>query len=247
MTTGAIDMARAAWPEVADAVERGVMAVLAIGAVEQHGPHLPLTTDTDLAHGVARRIADELGALLLPAIAYGDAWSNEAFAGTLSVSRETLRAMVEDIGRGLIRLGVEGLVMINGHFGNREPIALAARALVDLGLPVLHLDYPHLDPLAAEICDSDPAGPGFYHADEVETSMMLALRPEVVDMSQAQAEYPSFPKTFGHEPMQLREFNTTGVFGDPRPATAEKGERLIAGIADASLEIIKAFRLRHAL
>lgn len=244
---GAIDMARAAWPEVAEAVERGVMAILAIGAVEQHGPHLPLTTDADLAHGVARRIADKLGTLLLPAIAYGDAWSNEAFAGTLSVSPETLRAMIEDIGRGLIRLGVEGLVTVNGHFGNREPVALAARSLVDLGLPVLNLDYPKLTSLAAEICDSDPAGPGFYHADEVETSMMLAVRPEAVDMSKAQAEYPIFPETFGHEPMQLREFNTTGVFGDPRPATAEKGEMLIAGIADASLGIIEAFRLRHAL
>lgn len=239
-------MALASWPAVAEAVERGVMAVLAIGAVEQHGPHLPLTTDTDLAHGVARRIADELGALLLPSITYGDAWSNQAFAGTLSISPETLRAMIEDIGRGLTRLEVEGLVVVNGHFGNREPIALAARTLVDLGLPVLHLDYPHLTSLAAEICESEPAGPGFYHADEVETSMMLALRPEAVDMGRAIPEYPIFPKTFGQEPMQLREFNTTGVFGDPRPATAEKGEALIAGITAASLEIIQAFRLRHA-
>lgn len=73
---------------------------------------------------------------------------------------------------------VGGLVTINGHFGNREPIALAARALSELGLPVMHLDYPKLEAFAAEVCGSEPAGPGFYHADEVETSMMLALASE---------------------------------------------------------------------
>jgi len=243
--TGAIDMSCASWPDVAEALERGVIAVLAVGAVEQHGAHLPLTTDTDLAHGVAHRIAEGLGALLLPPVAYGDAWNNEAFPGTISISPATLRAMLEDIGRGLVRMDVEALVIVNGHFGNREPIALAARTLTGQGLPVLHLDYPRLEALAARICESKPAGSGFYHADEVETAMMLAMRPQAVDMSRATAEYPEFPVTFGHEPMQLREFNTTGVFGDPRPATAAKGEALIAGIVEAGLQVVEAFRLRH--
>jgi len=95
---------------------------------------------------------------------------------------------------------------------------------------------------AAEVCDSEPAGPGFYHADEVETSMMLALAPEAVRMDKAVAEYPTFPPEFGREPMQLRSFNSTGVFGDPRPATAETGEKIIARVVAESARRIEAWR-----
>lgn len=241
------DFARSAWPAIDRAVERGSLAVLAVGACEQHGAHLPLTTDTDMAHGVAGRIAGRLDALLLPPITYGDAWNNEAFTGTLSLSPATLRAVIEDIGQGVRRMGARGLIIINGHFGNREPIALAARALVSAGLPVMHLDYPAMEALAGEICESKPAAPGFYHADEVETAMMLALRPEAVDMSLAAPEYPVFPPTFGMEPMQLRDFVTSGVFGDPRPATAAKGEALIEGIVAESLRLVALWRQRNGL
>ena len=128
-----------------------------------------------------------------------------------------------------------------------EPIALAARALGELGLPVLHLDYPHLEALAAEHMESEPAGPGFYHADEVETSMMLALAPESVRLDRARPEYPDFPPLFGSEPMKLSAFNRSGVFGDPRPATAQKGEALIAGIAAESTRLIGLWRAEHKL
>jgi creatinine amidohydrolase len=243
-----LDTATTSWPDIAAAIERGVLAVLSVGAVEQHGAHLPLLTDTVLSAGVARRIAQGLGAILLPPIAYGDAWNNEGFAGTLSIGPSTLRAIIEDIGRGLHRMNVKGLVVINGHFGNREPIALAARTLHEtLHFPVLHLDYPKLETFAAAICDSEPAAPTFYHADEVETSMMLALAPESVDMARAEPEYPQFPETFGLEPMQLREFNHSGVFGDPRPSTAEKGEALLEGIVGESLRLIGIFRVRHSI
>jgi len=234
---------KASWPELEAAIARRLIAVLPVGALEQHGPHLPLTTDTVLASGVARRLAEATDALLLPAIAYGDAWTAEGWAGTLSLSPETLRAVVTDIGRGLQRMGAKGLVTLNGHFGNREPIALAARTLSEAGFRVLHLDYPKLETFAAEICDSQPAGPGFYHADEVETSMMLALAPESVKLDRAAPEYPVFPETFGLEPMQLSAFNRSGVFGDPRGATAEKGERLIAAIVEECVRLVTIWRV----
>lgn len=244
--SGAVDMALASWPDIEAAVKRGAMAVLPVGATEQHGAHLPLTTDTDLAGEVARRLADALGAILLPPVTYGEAWNNSAFPGTLSVRPETLRAMVEDIGSDVAGMGARALITLNGHFGNKEPIALASRVLSEK-LPVLNLDYPNLEKLATAICDSDPAGPGFFHADEVETAMMLAVRPEAVDMGRATPEYPEFPGTFGSEPMQLRVFNASGVFGDPRPATAEKGELLFDGITAGALEIIEQFKVRHDL
>ena len=237
-----LDAASASWEDVAAAITKGLIGVLPVGAVEQHGAHLPLLTDTVMASGVARRIAEGCDGLLLPAIAYGDAWTTEGWAGTLSLSPETLRLTVLDIGRGLMRMGVKGLVTVNGHFGNREPIALAARALGEAGFPVLHLDYPRLEALAGEVMESKPAGPGFYHADEVETSIMLALAPETVRMEKAAPEYPEFPELFGMEPMQLSVFNRSGVFGDPRPATAAKGEAMIAGIAAESVRLIGLWR-----
>ena len=243
----AADFSRTPWVDVARRIEDGTLAVLALGACEQHGAHLPLTTDTDMAHGVSKRLAEELDALLLPPIAYGDAWTASAYPGTISISPRTLQAMMEDIGHELLRMGVQGLVIVNGHFGNREPMLLAARALTTAGLPVCHLDYPRLERLAGEICDSQPAGPGFYHADEVETAIMLAVAPEGVDMERAEPSYPDFPPTFGSEPMQFRDFNPSGVFGDPRPATAAKGEALIAGILGESLRIVAAWRERHGI
>jgi creatinine amidohydrolase len=242
-----LDAASASWEDVSAAIKRGLIALLPVGAVEQHGAHLPLLTDTVMASGVARRIAKGCDGLLLPAIAYGDAWTTEGWPGTLSLSPETLRASVLDIGRGLQRMGVKGLVTVNGHFGNREPINLAARVLSEAGFPVLHLDYPRLEALAADLMDSEPAGPGFYHADEVETSIMLALAPDTVRMDRAQPEYPEFPELFGAEPMKLSAFNTSGVFGDPRPATAVKGEAMIEGIAAESLRLIGLWKTKHGL
>jgi creatinine amidohydrolase len=230
-----LDSARASWPEI-DAAG-GLIALLPVGALEQHGPHLPLDTDTVLATGVARRIATEVGGWLLPAIGYGEAWSAEAWPGTISLSAETLRRSIDDIAHGLQRIGVAGLVTVNGHFGNRAPIAAARYSL-----PALHLDYPGLEQAAAEFCVSKPAGPSFYHADEVETSMMLALAPDAVRMERAVAEYPVFPSDFGTRPMQLREFNSSGVFGDPRPATAATGEKIIARIVDESIALIEQWR-----
>lgn len=242
-----LDTANASWEDVSAAIKVGLIAVLPVGAVEQHGAHLPLLTDTVMAAGVARRIAEACDGLLLPALAYGDAWTAEGWAGTLSVSPETLRRSVNEIGRGLKRMGVKGLVTVNGHFGNREPINTAARLLSEANFPVLHLDYPGFESLAGRLMESKPAGPGFYHADEVETSMMLALAPETVRMELAAPEYPEFPELFGAEPMKLSVFNTSGVFGDPRPATAEKGVAMIEGITAESMRLIGIWKQKWGI
>jgi creatinine amidohydrolase len=237
-----LDVAAASSPEFAAAIRRGAVAVLAVGALEQHGAHLPLSTDTILSLGVARGICEALDGLLMPAIAYGDAWSSEGFAGTISLSPDTLRAVLVDLGRGVKRSGARALIIVNGHFGNREPIALAARVLKEeISFPVLYLDYPGMERLAERICESKPAAPTFYHADEVETSMTLALAPDLVQMQKARPEYPDFPELLGMTPLQLNCFNNTGVFGDPRPATAEKGRALIDGIVAESVRLAQVF------
>jgi creatinine amidohydrolase len=216
--------------------------VMGVGALEQHGPHLPLATDTIIAADVARRLAEATDGLLLPPAPFGDAWNNEGFPGTISISPETVRAVIVDIGRGLKAAGVSGLIVVNGHFGNREPIGRASRELQQSHqFPVLYLDYPGLERLAAEICESEPAAPSFYHADEVETSMILALQPGAVRMELAKPEYPAFPPTYGSEPIMLHTFSATGVFGDPTAATAEKGERLLSGITVECMNRVRPF------
>jgi creatinine amidohydrolase len=237
-----LDAAQATWEEVREKIASGTVAIMGIGALEQHGPHLPLATDTVIAGEVARRLADAVDGLLLPAVPLGDAWNNEGFPGTLSLSPETVRAIVTDIGHGLKGTGIRALVVVNGHFGNREPIARAARELAQRErFPVLCLDYPGLERIAAEICETKSAGPGFYHADEVETSLILALDPSAVRMAKARAEYPIFPRTFGSEPIMLHTFSKSGVFGDPTAATAEKGRRLLAAVTAECLNIVRPF------
>lgn len=237
-----LDTSKAAWPEFQAAAERGAVAILPFGALEQHGPHLPLSTDTVMAGGLAGQLADELDAILLPPITFGEAWNNTGFPGTISLSPSTVRALAVDIGNSLAESGVRALIVVNGHFGNRAPLELAARDLLtQCGYPVLLLDYPGLEQAASEICDSKPAAPSFYHADEVETSIMLRLQPEVVQMDKAEAEYPEFPELWGSQPIRLDSFCRSGVFGDPRPATAEKGQQFLDALLSESLLIARAF------
>jgi len=237
-----IESTKATWPEIKDYFKNNAIAVMAFGAHEEHGPHLPLSTDTVQADGLARRLAENLDAMLLPPIPYGDSWGVNTFPGTVSISFSTIYALVMDIGKSLKMNGVRALIVINGHFGNHSPIEIAARDLTtQFDFPVLMLDYPRMAEIAGEVCESKPAGPTFYHADEFETSLMLALKPEWVKMEKAQAEYPVFPVTFGSEPIFFDTFCKSGVFGDPRPATALKGERMLEMLTRENIKIASEF------
>lgn len=240
-----IDAGSAAWPELGSAWQEGKIGILAFGAQEEHGPHCPLATDTILSHGLAARLAAELDAVLLPPVPYGETWSTSGYPGTVTLSAETVAQIVRDIGASLKQQGARALVIVNGHFGNRAPIERACSDLQRIhSFPVLLLDYPGLEELAAEICTSVPAAPMFYHADEVETSLALALAPLSVCMDKAVAEYPAFPANFGTEPILLNTFCRSGVFGDPRPASAEKGVKLLEGLTARSLAVIREFLLQ---
>lgn len=237
-----INSVTATWPEVEAWIEKGNPALLAVGAQEQHGPHCPLATDTIMSDGLALRLAERLDGMLLPAIPYGDAWNNSRFAGTISLSFNTMRAIISDIVLALKRSGVRSLIIVNGHYGNRAPIEIVCQeARQQLDFPIMVLNYPGMERLAAEICESKPTDYSFYHADEFETSIVLALQPDAVQMEKAVACYPEFPATFVSEAFYLDEFNPVGVFGDPRRASAEKGERLLAGLTEEALKAIAPF------
>lgn len=233
-----LDAATATAPQVVSHLRAGRgIAVLPVGALEQHGPHLPLSTDTLTAEAVAERLADALDALLLPAIGYGATWNMSGYRGTVTLRPETVEALAVDIGTGIEAAGARLLVVVNGDWGNREPLARAAAALA---LPTLVLNHPGLDEAAERVRESRPAAPGLMHAEEIETSLVLAIAPETVQGA-AEPVYPDFPPEFGVVPMRMHGFSPTGVFGDPRPATAEKGAALLDAVVAASLETIAAF------
>jgi creatinine amidohydrolase len=238
-----VDAYSTPWTDVASHLAHGDgLALLPFGALEQHGPHLPLGTDTATAVAVAERLADRLDALLLPPIHYGETWNNAGYPGTVSLSPETVTAIAVDIGRSLAASGARALIVVNGDWGNRQPLYAAVRRLnAERILPALALDYPGMDEAVAEVRTSRGAAPGLNHAEEVETSIMLALEPGHVHPERYAAEYPSFPSDFGTRPMQLHPFSPSGVFGDPSHATAAKGEHILAATVEGSLAVLADF------
>jgi len=236
-----IELAHCSWTDVEAHVARGgTLAILPFGALEQHGPHLPLSTDTLQAEAIARRVAQEFDALLLPAVPYGQTWDNAGFPGTLSLSPATTTAVCLDIVRAAHGFGVTTVAIINGDYGNRLPLHTAAHQLVTEGLDAIVLDYPGLTDIGDEVKDTPWAAPGLCHADEIETSMVMALRPELVQSDRMVECYPEMPEDFGMRPLRFDALSPSGVFGDSRSATAGKGERILEGVTARSIAAVQA-------
>ncbi|WP_213815958.1 creatininase family protein [Glaciihabitans sp. dw_435] len=238
-----IDAFHTPWTDVAEHLRESTgLAILPFGALEQHGPQLPLGTDTATAAHVARALADRLDALLLPPIHYGDTWNNAGYPGTISISPATVTALTVDIGRSVAASGARGFVVVNGDWGNRMPLYAAMRILNDEGIiPAIALDYPGMDEAITAVRESAPAAPGLNHAEEIETSIMLAISPDDVRRERYAASYPSFPSDYGTRPMQLHTFSKSGVFGDPTTATAEKGQAILDATVEASAAVLVDF------
>jgi creatinine amidohydrolase len=231
------------WTEIAAHFAAGDgLAILPFGALEQHGPHLPLGTDTLTAQHVATQLADRLDAVLLPAVGYGQTWNNAGYPGTVSLSPDTVTSIAVDLGRSLAGSGARRFVIVNGDWGNRAPLAAAASILnQEQTIATLVLDYPGMDAAVARVRESKPAFPGLNHAEEVETSILLAVAPDLVRTGRYVAEYPEFPADFGTVPMQLHPFSASGIFGDPTTASAAKGHVILDATIEESLRIIRAW------
>jgi creatinine amidohydrolase len=216
------------------------VALLALGAIENHGEHLPLGTDNDLAQGVVDAVEARIpDALVLPPVAYGQAWSTAGFPGTLSLSVATLQGLIVDLGVSLRRQGVEVLALVNGHMGNLDAMKLAARQLHDEhDMTVLTLTYPGTSAVQEQVLEAERWHGTYFHADEMETSLMLHLAPGEVRMELAQANYPERPATFDVTPTPWTALSDTPVIGDPRVATAEKGRAIVEAAVEAIVALI---------
>lgn len=228
-------------PEALQALLKRPLVILPIGATEQHGPHLPLGTDTFMAAGVARRLAARTGALLFPALPVGYSWVWRDIPGTLVIDEATLQQVIKDIAHNLHRQGVRMLILLNGHGANESAMKYAVRELADeVSMKVLYFSYfNHFGETEKQVIQS-PKWHGMVHACEVETSLLLAVKPELCHMDRAVREYPAVPPTYGVSALSLGSLSDSGVYGDATLATAEKGERLIQAAVDRIAGIIEA-------
>ncbi|MDR1899422.1 MAG: creatininase family protein [Treponema sp.] len=228
--------------EVKAAVEAAPVLFLPIGAVEVHGAHLPLATDTLLARGVAELAAKKIpGSLILPEIPYGQVWSLRDFPGSITINDTTLAHFIADIGRSLDRAGAKKLALVNGHFGNLMAIKEAARMLYETcSIKVYYFTYPGAEAEIERVCETKRPHKTYMHACEIETSYMLYLAGGHVDMGRAAANYPDFPPDFDSSPVPWSRVLTTAVMGDPSAASGEKGRVIIDAVVDRMVKIIAA-------
>ena len=228
------------WPEAELALHELPTVLLPLGArTKEHGHHLPLNNDWLIAEYLAKRVAEQCPVLVLPTLQYGFYPAFLEYPGSISVRWEACRDTIVDICRSLANQGAKRFYVLNTGISTVKPLEAARQSILGEGSRFEFTDIRSAyEPLRRQV-ETQPAG---THADEVETSMMLALAPEAVRMDKAVAEYPTFPPEFGREPMQLRSFNSSGVFGDPRPATAATGEKIIARVVAESVRQIEAWR-----
>jgi creatinine amidohydrolase len=207
---------------------RTTTVVLPVGSVEEHGPHLPLGTDAFHALELARRVAQIREVVVAPPVFYGVCRSTSEHPGTVSISGDTLRALLKDLGREFYRQGFRCLVFISGHAGGTHMAALveAGEALLK-ELPEVRVAVVNLLDLLKEVLTEQPhlvKTKGDAHAGEVETALMLAAYPHLVKGT-APAEWPSFPKYILVK--DKRRYWPGGVWGDPSQATAAQGEAIL--------------------
>jgi creatinine amidohydrolase len=234
-------MAELSWPEWQRRIAAGATIFLPVGATEQHGPHLPLNVDVILPTGVCERVARAVGGLVAPTLAYGyksqpRSGGGQAFPGTTSLDAYTLALTLRDVVRDLGTQGVRRLVIVNGHFENAWPTVEG----LDLGLRELRRDgIADLQAMRLEYWDFVrpetlgrlfPGGfPGteLEHASLLETSLMLLLRPDLVEMDLVPSDGPAQFPTYDRHPVPSGFVPASGVLAVAHGASAEKGQWLM--------------------
>jgi creatinine amidohydrolase len=228
----ALELDALSWPQVRTEIDGGRdTIVIALGATEQHGRHLPLATDALLGDHFGRLLAERLDAFVGPTVRVGCSEHHVGFPGTMSLKDQTFHALVCDLVRSLIAGGFRKIVLLPTHGGNFAPLAQAVEqlseserehvaALTDLGalLEVARL---------GEREHGVPLGEGGLHAGEWETSMLLAIRPDLARMDEAEAGYTGDLAEGIALMFQsgVASLSPNGTIGDPAKASAAHGER----------------------
>ncbi len=244
------------WPELREAVAEGRVIVLPVGSTEQHGPHLPLDVDNFLCQSVceggAKLVPDDV--LLMPPLSYGFNWHHIDFPGTIGIGWDNYVRFLLDIVRSVAHHGFKKVLIVNGHGSNRPLVEVAARqATMDNEVICAAFSYYEL---ATEVVGEVRESPRGWvaHADEIETSLYLYLRPEGVRTELAKAENNMLPSEFWWQDLEKpgrigmmewwSSLSHTGVLGDPTLASAEKGEILYRAVTEELAKLIREFKER---
>jgi creatinine amidohydrolase len=208
-----VRLASLSWPQLGSAEPRRLL--LPLGATEQHGPHLPLETDTVIARALAEAAAaGRPDVVVAPALPYGSSGEHDGFAGTLSIGREAVVHVLVELVRSCT---FQRVVFVSAHGGNAEPLAAAVRQLRDEG---------------HDVWAWSPAWGGDAHAGRVETSLMLALAPELVgeawEAGNVEPLSALMPRLVAGG---VRAVSPNGILGDPTGASAQEGRELLAAAA----------------
>lgn len=247
------------WTEIEAMPDREqVVIVQPMGAIEQHGPHLPLVVDSAICTAVLGQALTQLDAAIpaysLPPLYYGKSNEHWHFPGTITFSADTLLRVIGDIAESVYRAGFRKLVLLNAHGGQPQVLEIAARDLhlAHADLMVFPLFVWAVPNCAGDLLTAKEMELGI-HAGDAETSLMLSILPDQVRMEQAKAEFPQNLPTDSWLTMEgalpfawvTRDLSASGVLGDPTLATVDKGDRLLASLATSwaiAIEDIYRFR-----
>ena len=241
------------WRDVEAALGRTRTLLVPVGSTEQHGHHLPLGVDVFMPEGVCERVATRTDCLLAPPVWYGVSPHHTFKPGTFTVDSETFQRYVFDVCASAGDWGVEHVLLVNGHYLAQDPeLEIVVRRLrTERDLQAFHVPLVSVfEDAAREVRTTDVS----FHAAEFETSLMLALREELVRMDEAERVDPpaeSLPLTdhdaYGDNRVgwalsaaDMERLTATGNVGDPTEATVQKGERLLAGAVENVCELVEA-------
>ena len=226
-------------PEIAAQLQDNPLVILPAGSVEQHGPHLPTGTDIYAANVIGHAVAERMNGLVLPGGPLGVTPMHMPFEGTITLTPDTYMRVVKETCVSTARHGAKYLLIINWHEGNSASLSIAAEALHrEHGMTVLTV---HACYVAAELWGHDCGG--LTHGGEIEALAVLAHQPDLVHLDridyssdhQRGLQMDKLRRTRSYQPVltDIRSIAPTGWYGSPENATAEKGLRMLADIADA--------------
>ncbi len=238
------------WPEIEERLKYVDTAILPCGAIEQHGPHLPVDIDYFDAVYLANRVAEACSdpkPFVLPPIPFGVSYHHDEFKGTLSVTNDGLSRFVYDIGMSLAHNGIKKLIILNGHGDNAPTLSYAAQMINrDAQIFVCVETGETSDPDIYDLIGTH----NDIHAGEIETSTTLAVRPEMVQMDKAVNETLKFGSDYLDYTsdrgvswyVRTKKISESGVMGDATIATAEKGKAMWDLMVDHLVRFIEVIK-----
>ncbi len=222
-----------------EAYQQAQNVIFPLGAIEAHGAHLPLATDNLIAEAYCTALAAETNSLMLPLLPYGQVWSLEKAPGSIHIKEETLVLFIEDIIKSLDKDRVKMVTIVTTHFGNKNAIMQVARRVYEkLNIKVICLTYPNLKE-NKEIFDQRCSQDNFFHADEIETSLLLSFANQLVDISKYKKGLLTLDERLMYTPIRWTEFTQDYIVGDPAQASAEKGEQFLKLTIQSAKKIIE--------